>query len=375
MKLSHLCRRASPPALPACYLSLLLLCPFVDALAAEALPVKVVVVSMFENGELTGDRPGEFQLWVERLPLDRHFEFPLGEYPLRGNADGVLGVCVGGGIANATASVMALGLDPRFDLSRAYWLIAGIAGGDPEDVSLGSAVWARHVVDGDLLYEIDAREIPADWPYGLIPLGGERPAQTPQDIYTGWTLDTVHFALNDGLARWAYLLTRGHALPDDDVFEPLRRLYTGQDAARRPPAVLLGDTLSSSTYWHGALMNRWANDWVKLYAGDDAEFMTTNMEDSGTLTALGRLGRIGRTDPSRVLVLRTVSNFSMPPAGKSADWSATAPYPGNGLPALEADYRVGRVVVDELVAGWPAYGSRSPSADGTAPAAAQAGAR
>jgi purine nucleoside permease len=34
---------------------------------------------------------------------------------------------------------MALGLDPRFDLTKAYWLVAGIAGIDPADGSLGCA--------------------------------------------------------------------------------------------------------------------------------------------------------------------------------------------------------------------------------------------
>ena len=34
---------------------------------------------------------------------------------------------------------MALGMDPRFDFSDAYWLVAGIAGIDPEDASIGSA--------------------------------------------------------------------------------------------------------------------------------------------------------------------------------------------------------------------------------------------
>ena len=35
--------------------------------AAEApVKVKVVVVAMFEAGADTGDRPGEFQYWVER---------------------------------------------------------------------------------------------------------------------------------------------------------------------------------------------------------------------------------------------------------------------------------------------------------------------
>jgi purine nucleoside permease len=36
-------------------------------------PVKVVVITMFENGEDTGDSPGEFQYWVERLPLTTLF--------------------------------------------------------------------------------------------------------------------------------------------------------------------------------------------------------------------------------------------------------------------------------------------------------------
>ena len=59
------------------------------------------------------------------------------------NADGEMAVLTGQGTAQAAATIMALGLDPRFDLSRAYWLIAGIAGGSPDRVSLGSAAWAR----------------------------------------------------------------------------------------------------------------------------------------------------------------------------------------------------------------------------------------
>ena len=31
-----------------------------------AIRIKVVIVTMFERGEDTGDTPGEFQLWVER---------------------------------------------------------------------------------------------------------------------------------------------------------------------------------------------------------------------------------------------------------------------------------------------------------------------
>ena len=125
--------------------------------------VKVVVVTMFERGADTGDEPGEFQYWVERNKLDRVIRFPQGYHDLRMNRDGVLGIVTGVGTAKAAASIMALGMDPRFDLRKAYWLVAGIAGIDPADGPVGSAVWAEWVVDGDLAHEIDAREIPADW--------------------------------------------------------------------------------------------------------------------------------------------------------------------------------------------------------------------
>ena len=42
------------------------------------------------------------------------------------NRQGVLGVVTGVGTAKAAATIMALGLDPRFDLRNAYWLVAGI---------------------------------------------------------------------------------------------------------------------------------------------------------------------------------------------------------------------------------------------------------
>jgi purine nucleoside permease len=42
------------------------------------IPIKVVVVTMFEIGEDTGDRPGEFQTWVEQLPLPEKIPFPPG---------------------------------------------------------------------------------------------------------------------------------------------------------------------------------------------------------------------------------------------------------------------------------------------------------
>src|SRR5689334_20192100 len=148
--------------------------------AAAPMPIRVVVVTMFEIGGDSGDTPGEFQDWVERLPLDETLDFPQGYRGLRLNREkGILGLVTGIGTAHAAASIMALGMDPRFDLSRAYWLVAGIAGADPADMSLGSAAWAEWVVDGDLAHEIDAREIPPDWSTGYTPLDRAKPFPQP----------------------------------------------------------------------------------------------------------------------------------------------------------------------------------------------------
>ena len=152
-----------------------------DFFGCRPIRVKVVVVTMFERGEDTGDTPGEFQLWVEREHLDQILPLAAGYHHVRMNKDGVLGMVTGVGTAKAAASVMALGLDPRFDLSKAYWIVAGIGGGDPADVSVGSAVWADHVVDGDLAFEIDARQIPADWPTGYVPLRKGTPYEQPAE--------------------------------------------------------------------------------------------------------------------------------------------------------------------------------------------------
>lgn len=331
-----------------------------DSASSDIIPVKTVVVTMYEDGEAMGDGAGELQLWLERGNFSTKLDFPLGEYDLYLSEDGVLVICVGGGIPNATASIMALGLDPRFDLSKSYWLIAGIAGGDPEDVSLGTAAWAKHIVDGDLIYQVDSREIPASWPYGIIPLGATEPAEQPEDISTGWTLDTVSFDLNSALADWAYAQTKDIKLADSDAIKAFRSLYKTYPNAQKPPFITQGDTLSASKYWHGKYLNQWANDWLKLYGGDSANFMTSNMEDSGTLTSLMRLARIDKVDPDRVMVLRTVSNYTMAPADKATSWSITAPYPDGGYPAKDAAYVVGNKVVQTIVNNWGKYENTLP---------------
>jgi purine nucleoside permease len=325
------------------------------------IPVKVVVVTMFEIGELTGDKAGEFQLWKERRQLNERYPFH-GYKDLYFNSDsGILGLVTGIGTARAAASIMALGLDPRFDLSKSYWLIAGIAGFDPADASVGSAAWAEYLIDGDLSHEIDAREIPDDWEFGYFARYTTQPFDPDKPEPTG---EMYH--LNAGLADWAFELTKNIDLGDDESLVEVRERYTNHEMARKPPFVLKGDNIASLTFWHGKILNSWANQWTEYWTEGKGEFVSAAMEDTGSYLSLSWLHKINRADKDRVMVLRTASNYTMQPPGMSAAENLLKEnegYGGLGV-AVESAYTVGSRVVDEILENWEKYEAEIPGSGG-----------
>ena len=279
-----------------CSLAATLAMPTVHA-QQKPWPIKIVIVTTFERGEDTGDVPGEFQFWVEREHLDEKLPFPGGVHPLRTNVDhSVLGMVSGTTLVNAGASIMALGLDPRFDLTHAYWLMNGIAGVDPADASIGSAAWASYVVN-DVAREIDPREAPTVWPYGIFAIGTDGPDKLPdQPLMVNDRINV--YALNAPLAEWAFELTRNLKLKDTPEMQAVREAWKGFPNAQRPPFVLEGDTFASDYYWHGKIMTQYANDWVKLWTAGKGNFVMTEMEDSAVASPVSPRRHASRRLPA-----------------------------------------------------------------------------
>jgi purine nucleoside permease len=330
------------------------------AQGGSPIPVRVVVVTTFEVDQTGQDQGGEFQAWTDQYPLLEHIPFPQGYHELRYSpTDQVLGIVTGEGTARATASITALGHDPRFDLSQAFWVVAAIAGIDPNVASVGSAAWAHYVVDGDLAHEIDAREIPPGWSTGYTPLGRYQPYQQPVPPASSINGQNV-YTLNGHLVDWAYSLTKGIQLPDDDTLRQLRAPFT-QAAAKLPPFVLKGDDLAASTFWVGDLLNTWAEQWVSYWTDGRGKFATTLEEDAGIMQAITFLGQVHRADPSRVLILRTAANYTVPPPGMTAADQLESDEAG-GLSgykeSLAAAFAVASPVVRELAAHGAASGGQ-----------------
>jgi purine nucleoside permease/predicted cupin superfamily sugar epimerase len=339
--------------------------------SVSPIEIKVVVVTMFEIGADEGDKPGEFQLWKAGQKLGTCLPFAVSHHDICINTEtGVMGIVTGMGTAKAATAIMALGLDPRFDLTHAYWLVAGIAGFDPADASIGSAAWATWLLDGDLAHQIDAREIPDTWSTGYFPLFTTEPLLDNQSIDPsklnrhGQSTNGEVYQLNSQLIDWAYILTKNVKLNDYPVMQTLRDKYTGYPNAQKLPFVLKGEHVAASTFWHGDLLNQWANNWTHYWTAGQGNFVSSGMEDTGAYQSMIYLDNANKVDKSRFMVVRTGSNYSMPPPGLTAIENLRLESGENGYAgmqsALETAYLVGSKVVDNIVANWPKYKTTMP---------------
>ena len=337
--------RLHPLSLRAC-VALLIAATSLSAVAAPKasppVPVKVMVITLFGP---------EAAPWLAQLPLVRSVRVPglSADYPeVKCTASGVCLMTTGMGHANAAASTVALALSPQFDLTHAYFVVTGIAGIDPDLGTLGSAAWARYLVDFGLQQEFDPREAPAGWDGGYVGIGAADPATKPKLEY-----GTEVFQLDEALLQRALALSRGAKLEDNDTAAATRKQYP-QAAAQAAPSVLQCDTLAGDTWWHGQRLGERATRWTRLVTDGKGSYCTTQQEDNATYEALKRGAAAQRLDLRRVAVLRTGANFDRPHPGQSAQESLNAQ--SGGFPISTANlYRAAWPLVSDIVTRWPQW--------------------
>ena len=336
----------------------------------DAYEPKVMIITMFA--------PEAQEWWLKKLGPWRQIKVPglSPDFPVVNcNRAEVCVMTTGMGHTNAAASTMALVFSHVFDLSHTYFMIAGIAGINPEVGTVGSVGWARYLVDFGIQWEIDAREIPSAWTTGYLGINAQTTAWSPgqplpSTLKPPLDYRTEVFQLNEPLLQKALALSRDVALADGADAQNARAFFNVQSsdpkinymAATRQPSVLQCDTLAGDTWFSGTALGQRATEWTKILTDGKGVYCTTQQEDNATYEALKRGASVKLVDLDRVAVLRAGSDFDRPyPGQTSADNLLTYQTQGGFLIALENLYRAGNPLVQEISTHWSAWRHGVPS--------------
>ncbi|KAF9264619.1 purine nucleoside permease [Marasmius fiardii PR-910] len=249
---------------------------------------------------------------------------------------------------NAAVTIASLVYSHIFDLTRTYFLVSGVAGISPKLGTTGTVTLARFAVQVALQHELDAREIPPGFSTGYFPQGTEAPDQFPLSIY-----GTEVFELNNDLRLLAFNFTQDAILNDTATAQAYRANYPADSPAAKPPSVVLCDTATSDNFWAGNLLGEAFENTTTLFTNGTGVYCTSQQEDNATLEALLRGALSGLVDFSRIIVMRTGSDFDRPfPGQTAAEGLFMFEEQGGFVPALTNTYVAGIKIIQGILNGW-----------------------
>ena len=239
----------------------------------EKTKVKVLIVPKFEVGEMSGDFPGEAQLFYEKYCMDCE-EIVLPHMPptahfFLNEENGVAILVTGSGKTASGLSLMEVLSAQDYDFSDAYIVSVGCGGGSLGVCTPGDVVHVTATCDFDLGHHVDYREFENE--YVLIPW-------FPDDSYA----DYAYKILNSDLCEKAYQLTKDIPLQSTELtHQTLEESFanmSNNEKVLRDPKHIKGTALSSDNFWKGAYMHFTARYIAEHYGAPDP-FAVTEMEE------------------------------------------------------------------------------------------------
>ncbi|MBQ3518714.1 MAG: hypothetical protein IJA31_05270 [Clostridia bacterium] len=307
------------------------------------IPVKVLILPKFENGEMTGDFPGEAQHLYEHYckggeEYTVHGGFPGHKMYLK---DGIALYVTGCGKTNAILGLTAVLHDKRFDFSDTFFLSVGCAGSAVGSTVMGDVFVISAAVDFDLGHHADARDL-------------------SPNTETTWFHNPVYDSaayrvLNPELTDKVYNLVKDTPLQTTEKTKAFMRLEFGDaDWAVREPQVRKGTTLSGDNYWKGLHDHKNAEKMVQTYPVPDP-FVCAEMEDAPLAVALDRYGMLNRFIALRASVNMSVFTSGLTPETLWGTQSGAAfdsdddPEAADIFPiAMQNLFTVGKKVIDAI---------------------------
>jgi len=161
--------------------------------------------------------------------------------------------------------------------------------------------------------------------------------------------------LSETLQSIAIGLASEAVLNDTTTAQAYRAKYANDTvyaAGSRGPSVVGCDVATSDVYYSGPLLSEAFGNTTRSWTNGSGVYCTTAQEDNATLEAITRAAKMNLTDYSRVMVMRTASDFDRPPPGVSALQNLLYENQGGFSPAIKNIYLAGIKVVTGIVDGW-----------------------
>jgi len=184
-----------------------------------------------------------------------------------------------------------------------------------------------------------------------VPLGASAPDQYPVNIY-----GTEVFEVNEALRDIAVGFAKTASLNDSKSSVAYRANYASSPlyatAATRPPGIITCDVATSDVYYSGTLLGEAFENTTKLFTNGSGVYCTTAQEDNASLEALLRAAINNVVDFSRIIVMRTCSDFDRPYPGLSDIDNLLYANQGGFTPAVANIYLAGTPVVQGILSEW-----------------------
>ncbi|OAP64641.1 hypothetical protein AYL99_00613 [Fonsecaea erecta] len=319
-------------------------------LVKRAAPIspKVVIISMFAPEAEVWYGIKEFDLLAQNITVSGLSPlFPEVHCTAKGD---VCQVVTGESEINAASTISAFVHSPKFNLTKSYFMVAGIAGVNPKVATLGAVTFAKYAVQVALQYEFDIRDIPSNFTTGYIPFGVDAPDDYPATIY-----GTEVFEVNEALRDVAISLASGAKLNDSTASQDYRAKYAAESiyaAGAKGPSVVGCDVATSDVYYSGTHLSEAFENTTTIWTNGSGVYCTTAQEDNASLEAIMRAAATNLTDFSRVIVMRTASDFDRPPPSISQIQNLLYVDQGGFEPAIQNIYLAGVRVVEGILDGW-----------------------
>lgn len=166
---------------------------------------------------------------------------------------------------------------------------------------------------------------------------------------------TEVFEVNEALRDMAIKFARTAKLNDSSAAVAYRAKYasvSAYTAATAGPSIVGCDVATSDVYYSGARLSEAFENTTKLFTNGSGVYCTTAQEDNASLEALLRASVAKLTDFSRIIVMRTASDFDRPYLGESALDNLFYADQGGFEPAVKNIYLAGVKVVEGILNGW-----------------------